>query len=151
MWYSIPSLVWFEQLLDPKKKNLKFANTRHSRISQNSVWKPYLFPRQAIPKTLFALHFHYTGDTPYGVWFDFDNSLTRWQRTIFEIRKIRNSWHSQNSVWNPIFFQDKLCQKSFLLYTFSTLVILLADFGLIWTTPWHDENELFLEFAKIRF
>ena len=40
---------------------------------------------QAIPTTFFALHSHYTGDTPYRVWFDLDSSLTRWKRTSFKI------------------------------------------------------------------
>ena len=45
-----------------------------------------LFPRQAKPMR-FALHYHYTGDTQYRVWFDLDNSLTRWKRIIFKILK----------------------------------------------------------------
>ena len=34
------------------------------------------FPRHAIPKTVFALDFSYTGDTAYQVGFDLNNSLT---------------------------------------------------------------------------
>ena len=49
----------------------------------------------------FALHSHYTGDTPYRVWFDLDNSLTRWKK--LEFSKIRNSRNSQNSVWKNNF------------------------------------------------
>ena len=30
-----------------------------------------------------------------------------------------------------------------LLYTLITLVILHTEFGLIWTTPWPDENDFF--------
>ena len=56
---------------------------------------------QAIQKLLFALHFHYTGDTPCRVWIDLDNSLTRWQRPIF---KIPFSQNSKSSVWNSNFF-----------------------------------------------
>ena len=37
-------------------------------------------------KILFALHYHYTVDTQYRVWFDLDNSLTLWKRTIFKFR-----------------------------------------------------------------
>ena len=39
----------------------------------------------------FALHFHYTGDTPYRVWLDLDNSLTRWNRPFlkFLFRKVQ--------------------------------------------------------------
>ena len=41
--------------------------------------KTQIFPRQAIPKVPFGLQSHYIGDTPYRVWFDFDNSLTQWK------------------------------------------------------------------------
>ena len=42
------------------------------------------------------------------------------------------------------FFLGKLYQKFVLLYTFDTLGILHAGFGLIWTTPWPDKKDLFL-------
>ena len=49
--YSIPRLVWCRQLLARWKgvifKILK--KTPNSRNSQNCVWKPIFFPRQAIP------------------------------------------------------------------------------------------------------
>ena len=72
-----------------------------SRNSKSFVWKPNFFPRQAIQKLLFALQFHYTGDTPCRVWLDLDNSLTRWKRPIF---KIPFSQNSKSSVWNSNFF-----------------------------------------------
>ena len=34
----------------------------------------------------------------------------------------------------------------FLPYTFITLVIVHTEIGLIWTTPWPDEENLFLIF-----
>ena len=111
-WYSIPSLVWFGQLLDPLEKKLKFSKFRNSRNSQNSVWKPNFF-LGALYQKLFALQAHYTGDTPYRVWFDLDNSLTRRKKPIFR----------------------RPAQPFFLLYTLITLVILHTAFGLIWTTP----------------
>ena len=83
-WYSIPHLIWFGKLLNPMKKTF-FKNSqknRNSRSLQKSVWRPSIFPRQAIPKILFALHSHYTGDTPYRVWFDLENSLTPWKRPL---------------------------------------------------------------------
>ena len=80
-------LIWTTPSPDEKELFLNFAKIRNSRISQNSVWKPNIFLRQAIPKTLFALHFHYTGGTPHRVWFDFDNSFTRWKRIISKFRK----------------------------------------------------------------
>ena len=91
-WYSTPSLICFGQLLQPMKKNyfLKFTKIHNSRNSQISVWKPNYFLRLAITKILFALHSHYTGDTRYRDWFDLNNSLTRWKRSIFKV-PFRNS------------------------------------------------------------
>ena len=65
--------------------------------------KTQFFPRQVIPKILFALHSDYTGDTPYQLWFDFDKSLrlkpnkTKQNKTKYNIllklcRKIVSSW-----------------------------------------------------------
>ena len=81
--------VWFD--LDnsftqwKKKLLLKFARIRNLRNSQNSVWKSNFFPRQALPKFFFAFNSHYARDTLYRVWFDLDNSLTRWKKTFFKI------------------------------------------------------------------
>ena len=72
-----------------------------SRNSKSSVWKPNFFPKQAKPKILFALYSLYTGDTPYSVCFDLDNSLTRWKRPIFKIPFSRNS---KSSAWKTKFF-----------------------------------------------
>ena len=43
------------------------------------------------------------------------------------------------------FFLGKLYQKFCLFYILITLVIIQAEFGLIWTTPWPDEKDLFLK------
>ena len=43
------------------------------------------------------------------------------------------------------FFLGKLHQKFFLFYILITLVILHAEFGLIWTTPWPDKVSIFLK------
>ena len=45
-----------------------------------------------------------------------------------------------------IFFLGKLHQQFFLFCILIILVILHAEFGLIWTTPWPDEKDLFLKF-----
>ena len=55
--------------------------------------KTHFFPRQDIPNTLFVLHSHCTGDTQYRVWFELENSLTRWKRPFLnflfrEIQKV---------------------------------------------------------------
>ena len=39
-------------------------------------------------------------------------------------------------------------QKFFLFCTLTTKVTVHADFGLIWTTPWPDEKDVFLNFAN---
>ena len=70
-WYSISSLVWFEQLLDPMKKsffkilkNLQFAKFAKFRI------KNHFFPRQAIPTTFgFTLSWHWWYSISSLVWF----------------------------------------------------------------------------------
>ena len=43
------------------------------------------------------------------------------------------------------FFLGKLYQKFISFYTLHTLGILHTEFGLIWTTPWPDEKDLFLK------
>ena len=93
--------------------------------------KTKFFPKQAKPKILFALYSHYTGDTPYRVCFELDNSLTRWKRPIFKIPFSRNS---KSSVWKPNCFLSKLNQN-ILLHTLIILVILHTAFVLNWTTP----------------
>ena len=115
-----------------------------SRNSNCSVWKTDFFPRQAIPKTISVSPSNYTWDTPYRVWFDLNNSLTQWNRPIFKIRYLRKS---QISYEKLTFFLGKLYQKFFSFYTLDTLVILHAEFGLIWTTPWPNEIDLFSKFV----
>ena len=43
------------------------------------------------------------------------------------------------------FFPWQATPTTFLLYTLVLVVILHADFGLIWTTPWPDEKDPFLK------
>ena len=139
--YSIPSLVWFEQLLDPMKKPI--FKIPFSRNSKSSLWNTNFFPRQAIPKILFVLHSNYTGDTPCRVWFDLDKSLTRSKRPFFKILFSRNS---KSSVWKTNFFPRQAIPIFFLFYILITLVILHSKFGLIWTASWPDKKDLFLKF-----
>ena len=86
------------------KKNFFKIRETH-KVPYEIRMKTNFFTRQAIAKILFVLHSNYTGNTPYRVWFDLDNSLTRWKSSIF---KIRFSLKSQNSVWNTKFFLHKL-------------------------------------------
>ena len=101
-------LIWTTPWPDETELFLKFSEIRNSRNSQNSVWKPKFFPRQAIPKHLFALHSDYTGDTPYRLWFELDNSLTRWKRPVFKIPFSRNS---KSSMGKSNFFPRQAKQK----------------------------------------
>ena len=142
-WYSIPSLVWFGQLLDPMKKTI-FKILKNSQFAKSAKFriKNHFFPWQAIPTT-FGLHCHYTGDTQYRVWFDLGNSLTRWKTTIFKI--LKNSQFAKFAKFRmkTHFFPRHAIPTTFWLYTVITLVILNTEFGLIWTPPWPDEEELF--------
>ena len=144
------SLVLDKSLTRWKRTIIKIP---FSQNSNSFVWKPNFFPMQAIQQLLFALHFHYTGDTPCRVWLDLDNSLTRsflMKKNFFKI--LKNSQFAKLAKFRTktqFFFLGKLYRNFFLLYTFITLVILHTKFGFIWTTPWPDEKELFLKFSKI--
>ena len=67
---------------------------RYTWNSQISEWKTNFFHRRAIAKVVFFLHSNYTGNTPYQIWLNSDNSLNRWKRPIFKILQshiIRNN------------------------------------------------------------
>ena len=142
-------LIWTTPWSAEKEFFLNFSKIRNSRNSQNSVWKPNFF-LGTLHQFFFALHSHYTGDTPYPVWFDLDNSLTRCKRIFF--KNLRNSQFAKFAKFRMKnhFFLGKLFPTTFLLYTLITLVILNTEFDLIWTTPWPAEKEFFFKFSKIR-
>ena len=131
-------LIWTTPWPDEKDLFLKFLFRKVQKV-------PYEILNSFLTRYtnfFFALHFHYTGDTAYRVWFELDNSLSRWKKNCFlssqefairEIRQIRYE--------NPIFFLGKLYRKNFLLYNLITLVILHTEFGLIWKFHWTDEND----------
>ena len=143
-------LIWTIPWPDEKDLFLKFSKVCNSRNSQNSVWKPFFFLGQAIPTTflLYTLITLVILHTAFGlIW------TTPWpdEKELFlKFSKNRSSRNSQKSVWKPIFFHRQAIPTSFLLYTLITLTILTTAFGLIWTTPWPDEKELFLKFSKNR-
>ena len=146
-WHSSvgPQYIWVTPWLGWKQFMLKdlFSKFDIREIRKFPYEKlSFSFSRPSIPKILIALHSHYTGDTPYWVWFHLDNSLTRWRRPIFKIHYSRNS---QKSVWQPNFFLGKLYQIFFLFYNFTARLILHTEFGLIWITSWPDEKDLFLK------
>ena len=131
--WDTPYRVWFD--LDNSLTQWKgpILKIRYLRNSQISVWKTNFFPRQAIPKILSVLQSRYPWDTPYRVWFDLDNSLTRWKRPIFKIRYLRNS---QISIWKTNFFHRQAIPKFFYV----------LDSRYPWDTPyrvWFDlDNSL---------
>ena len=119
-WYSIPRSVWFGQLLNPKPDEKKpIFKTPFSKKFAKFRTKTQFFS-DASSTSFFALHCQYTGDTQYRVWFDLDNSLTRWSGTFLKFSKIRNSRNSQYSVWKPKFFLGTLYQKFFALHSHYT-------------------------------
>ena len=147
--------IWTTPWPDEKEFFLKFSKFRNSRNSQNSVWNPF-FPMQTLPKHLFALHSHYIGDTPYRVWFDLDNSLTRWKRHIFKIPFSRNS---KSSEWKPNLFPSQAKPKKLFAlhfhYTGDTQCRVWFDFNYS-LTRWKRIilkiliNSQFAKFAKFR-
>ena len=98
----------------------------------------------------FALHCYYTGDIQCRFWFDLDNSLTRWKIIIFKILKSSQFAKFAKLRMKTHFLPRQALQTTFLLYTLITLVKLNTECGLIWTTPWPDEKELFLKFSIFR-
>ena len=131
--WDTPYRVWFDLDNSLTRRKRPIFKIRYLRNSQISVWKTNFFPRQAIPKILFVLHSDYTGDTPYRVWFDLDNSLTRRKRPIFKIRYLRNS---QISVWKTNFFPMQAIAK----------ILFVLHYRYTWDTPyrvWFDlDNSL---------
>ena len=91
---------------------------------------------------LFVSESTYLEDTPYQVWFDLKNFSTRKKDLFlkFPFREIQKVPYEKLT-----FFLGKLYQKFFLFYILITLVILHAEFGLIWTTPWPDKISIFLK------
>ena len=65
------------------------------------------------------------------------------QFLIFANREIRKFPYE-----NFRFFLGKIYQKFLSFCTLTTMVILHTEFGLIWTTPWPDEKDLFLNFSN---
>ena len=122
--------IWFTLDNSLTRWKRPIFKIRYSRNSQFSVWKTNFFPRQAIPKKLFVIHFRYAWDTPYRIWFNLNNSFTRWKRPIFKIRYSRNS---QISVWKTNFFPRQAIPK----------IIFVLHSRYAWDTPygiWFDLN-----------
>ena len=129
------------------EKSQKFAIREIRKIPYEN---PTFFHGQALTIHFFALHSHYTDYTQYRVWIDLDRSLTRWKGIIFKI--LENSQFTKFAKFRmkTNFFPRQFIPTIFSLCTLITLLILHTEFGFIWTTPWPDEKELFLNFSKIR-
>ena len=103
-----------------------------------------LFSRN-IRRTIFL---HYNLDFTGSLWYQFGSLWTTpWpdEKDLFlkfVIREIRNFPYEKLT-----FFLGNLYQKYFSLYTLTALWILHNEFGLIWTTPWPDQKDLFLKFV----
>ena len=55
-------------------------------------------------------------------------------------------WNNSKFPYEKLtFFLGKLYQKFFLFYNLVTHGILDTEFGLVWTTPWPDQKDLFLK------
>ena len=139
--WDTPYRVWFDlddSLTRWKRPTFKI---RYLRNSQISVWNTNFFPRQAIAKNLFVLDSSYTGDTPYRVWFDLNNSLTRWKRPTFKIRYLRKS---QISVWNTNFFPRQAIAK----------ILFVSDSSYTWDTlyrVWFDLDDSLTRWKRPTF
>ena len=103
-------LIWTTPWSNEKDLFFKIGYSGNTQIS---VWNTNFFPRQPIAKILFVLHSNYTGDTPYPVWFDLDNSLVRWKRPFFNIC---HSGNTEISVWKTYSFTRQAISK-FLCFT----------------------------------
>ena len=132
-------LIWTTPWPDEKDLFLKFV-IREIRKFPYEVLTFFLDKLQQ--KILFALQSRYKCNTPYRVWLDLNNSLTRWKRPIF---KIPYSRKTQISLWKTNFFVGKLYQKFFLSQSLPTLGKLHTKFGSIWTTLWPNQRGLFFK------
>ena len=112
-----PYRVWFDLDNSLVRWKRPIFNICYSGNTEISVWNTNFFPRQPIAKIIFVLHSNYTGDTPYLVWVDLDDSLFWWKRPIF---KIGYSGNTQISVWNTNFFPRQPRAK--------TLFVLLSNY-----------------------
>ena len=130
-----PYQIWFGLDSSSTRSNRSVFKIPYSRNSKSSVWNPYEFltfsTRQAIPKITFVLHFTYTGDTPYGVWFNLNNLLIHWKDLFlkFPFREIQKVPYEILT-----FFTRQPIASTFLSYILPTQGILHAEFGWIWTT-----------------
>ena len=148
-WHSIPSLVWFGQLLDPMKTTIFkiLKNSQFAKISKFRMKNHFFLGKLYQQLFCFTLSLHWWYSIPTLV--SFGQFLDPMKTTIFKI--LENSQFAKFAKFRMKnhFFLGKL-YHFFLLYTVITLVTLNTEFGLIWAIPWLDGKQLFLKFSKIR-
>ena len=115
--------IWFNLDNSLSGWNFYIFENRISDQVDISDWSTNFFPRQAIPKILFVLHFRYTWDTPYQIWFNLDNSLTRWNFYLFENRI---SDQVDISDWSENFFPRQAIPK----------ILFVLHLRYTWETPY---------------
>ena len=98
-------LIWTTPWSDEKDLFLKLV-IREIRKFPYEILTFFLGNRWQ--KLLFVLYSNFTGNTPYPIWFDLENSLVRWKRPIF---KICYSANTQSSVWNTYFLPRQAISK----------------------------------------
>ena len=125
-------LIWTTPWPDKKDLFLKLLIWKDRKFPYEKL---IFFPRQAIQRIPFALHFHYTCDSPY--------NSSRYDFYIIENRK---SEKVDISNWNTKVFSMKVRRTIFLSQSLPTLRILHTKFGLIWRISWPDKKDLFLKF-----
>ena len=136
--YSIPSLIWFEQLLDPIKKT--FFKVTYLKKLQISIRKTNFFPGR-LYKIFFLLYTFITLviiHTKCG-----SHWTTPWPDKNSIFLKIEKSIKSIFPIEIRTFFLEKLGGPFFLSQSLPTLRILHTKFSLIWTTSWTDKKDLF--------
>ena len=77
----MPSVVHFEQLLDPIKMYI-FENRKIEKVVI-SDWNTNFLSMKVRRSILFVSASTYPEDTPNQVWFDLNNLLTRYKKTYF--------------------------------------------------------------------
>ena len=141
---SIWTTLW------PNKKDLfsTLFKFKYSKYSQYSVWKPNFFPRQAIAKIFlfYNLGNHGILHTEFGLIWTTPEPDEKELFLKFANREIRKIPYGKLTI-----FLGKLYQKFFLSQGLPTLGILHTKFGLIWTTPWSNQKDLFSKLFKIKY
>ena len=134
--------VWFDLNLSLTRENFYIFENRKGEKVHVPDWNTNFFSMKVRRTILLVSESTYPEDTPYQVWFCWTASWPD-KNDLF----IKFLFREIQKVLYEIltFFLGNLHQKFFLFYILITLVIIQAEFGLIWTTPWPDEKDLFLK------